>query len=124
MVNPDSIWQVQVQCKLNTWAQHKTKHIHVYSELFVNVKKYKYLEKALASKNKGHYEVSTINSRNACDYYQIRFPISTAEDWDTQNIKYACVLARFLTWSCTKLPLSENKLLSKLFIPKKDKWEI
>jgi hypothetical protein len=33
-------------------------------------------------------------------------------------------LARFLTWSCTKLPMSENKLLSKLFIPKKDKWEI
>lgn len=111
------------KCNVN-WIQHKTKYIHVYSKLFVNVLKYKYLEKALANKNEGHYEVRTINTRNACDYNQIIFLISIAENWNTQNINYACVLACFLTWPCTKLPLSENKLLSKLFISKKDKWEI
>ena len=79
MLNPDSIWHVQMQCKLNTWAQHKTKYIHVYSKLLANVSKYKYLEKALANKNEGHYEVWTKDSRNACDYYQIRFLISIAK---------------------------------------------
>jgi hypothetical protein len=79
---------------------HNTKpniYIYVYSKLFVNVSKHKYLEKALANKNEGHYEVLTINSRNAYDYYQIRFLISIAEEWDTQNINYACGLACFLT---------------------------
>ena len=79
MLNPDSILHVQMQCKVNTWAQHKTKYIHVYSKLFVNVSKYKYLEKALANRNEGHYEVQTIDSRNACDYYQIHFLISMAK---------------------------------------------
>jgi len=79
MLNPDSILHVQMQCKLNTRAQHKTKYIHVYSKLFVNVSKFKYLEKSLANKNEGHYEVQTINSRNAYDYYRIRFLISIAE---------------------------------------------
>jgi hypothetical protein len=79
MLNPDSIWHVQMQCELNTRAQHKAKYIHVYSKLFVNVSKYNYLEKALANKNEGHYKVRTINSRNAYDYYQIRFLISIAE---------------------------------------------
>jgi hypothetical protein len=63
----------------------------------VNVSEYKYLEKAQENKNGGHYEVQTKNSRNACDYYLIHFLISIAEDWDTQNINYACSLAWFLT---------------------------
>jgi len=79
MLNSDSILLVEMQCKVNTWAQYKTKYILVYSKLFVNVSKYKYLEKALPNKNKGHYEVRTIDSRNACDYYQIRFLISIAK---------------------------------------------
>ena len=76
---PGSIWHVQMQCKLNIQTQHKITHTHththiyIYSKLFVDVSKYKYLEKALVNKNEGHYEVQTINSRNACDYYQIQF---------------------------------------------------